>query len=104
MPLYLVIHGERTEQEGEVRPPSRLLDLAQASKADGTPRWLRAWSPDLHDDRIFSLWEAVDAAEIMAALDRFGFLDDRSATPMRVREWGPDDVLASDSAGPSGEA
>lgn len=95
MALYLVIHSEREEGEDAARPPTRLLDLARASIVDGTPRWLKAWSPDLHDDRIFSLWEARDGNEILAALERFGFLDDRTATAHRVREWGPEDVLAS---------
>jgi len=94
MALYLVIHSGAETGSGEARPPSRLLELARASAAEGTsPRWLKAWSPDLHDDRIFSLWEARDAAEIEAALARYGFLDDRAAKPLRVREWGPEDVL-----------
>ena len=94
MALYLVIHTP-ADDDGTVRAPSRLRDLAAASAADARPRWLRAWSPDLHDDRIFSLWEAEDAAEIHGALARYGFLDDRDAQPLRVREWGPSDILAA---------
>jgi hypothetical protein len=32
---------------------------------------------------------------VQAALTEFGFLDDMDATPLRVREWGPEDVLAA---------
>jgi hypothetical protein len=67
-----------------------------ASVSDGrSPRWLRTWSPDLHDDRIFTLWDAENADEVRSALEEYGFLDDMNATPLRVREWGPDDVLAA---------
>jgi len=97
MALYLVIHSATKEETGEPRPPSRLADLARRSRdGERPPRWLRSWSPDLHDDRIFSLWEATDAAEIKAALTRYGFLDDREAEPLRVTEWDPEDVLAAE--------
>ncbi len=97
MALYLVVHSPQPAGEETVRAPSRLAELARASSEAGTsPRWLRTWSPDLHDDRIFSLWEATDAAEIRGALERFGFLDDMAAEPLRVREWGPDEVLAAE--------
>jgi hypothetical protein len=97
MALYLVVHSPSQEQEGDdaVRPPTRLRELAEATTQPGaSPRWIKAWSPDLHDDRIFTLWEAESAEAIRGALTRFGFLDDFEAKPMRVREWGPDDVLA----------
>lgn len=96
MALYLVIHTPVDPDDETVRAPSRMVDLARASiEAGASPRWLKAWSPDLHDDRIFSLWEAQDAAEIQAMLQRFGFLDHLAAQPLRVQEWGPADVLAS---------
>jgi hypothetical protein len=79
------------------RPPTRLRELAEISANDRrSPRWLKAWTPDLLDDRIFTLWDAQSASEVQAALDDFGFLDDMDATPLRVREWGPGDVLAAD--------
>ena len=97
MSLDLVVHTPNEVEDGTVRAPTRLLELARASTAeDASPRWLRAWSPDLHDDRIFSLWEARNAAEIRSALERFGFLDDMTAEPLLVREWGPADVLAAE--------
>lgn len=105
MALYLVVHGAKREEEaeaGRVSPPSRLEELARRSlesedspEGDRAPRWLKTWSPDLHDDRIFSLWEAADAAAVRDALESFGFLDDRDVEPLRVREWGPADVIAA---------
>ncbi|MFN8591419.1 MAG: hypothetical protein U0031_08165 [Thermomicrobiales bacterium] len=98
MALYLVIHSPRAEDEesGEVRPPSRLPELARASlAAAASPKWLKTWSPDLHDDRIFTLWEARSGDDVRRTLEEFGFLDDMEATPMRVKEWGPEDVIAA---------
>jgi hypothetical protein len=93
--LYLVVHSPKPEAEEEVRPPTRLRELAEASTGDvDGPRWIKAWSPDLHDDRIFTLWQATSAEDVHAALTEFGFLDDFDAVPLRVREWGPADVLA----------
>ncbi len=94
MALYLVVHAPGDSAGESVRPPTRLRELAEASAPDRpSPRWLKTWSPDLHDDRIFTLWEAQDADEVRSALTEFGFLDDMDATPLRVREWGPEDVL-----------
>jgi hypothetical protein len=93
---YLVVHTPSEREVELVRPPTRLRELAEASTTTGrSPRWLRAWSPDLHDDRIFSLWDAENADEVLSALAEFGFLDDMDAIPLRVREWGPEDVLAA---------
>ena len=95
MALYLVVHTPREDEDGGVQAPTRLADLARdSSDAGASPRWLKAWSPDLHDDRIFSLWESADAATITAALTRYGFLDHMDAQPLRVEEWGPAEVLA----------
>jgi hypothetical protein len=95
MALYLVIHTPRVETENSVRPPTRLRELAEGSLADGrSPRWIKSWTPDLHDDRIFTLWEALDADAVRSALAEFGFLDDMDSIPLRVKEWGPEDVLA----------
>ena len=59
MAHYLVVHTPSEREVEPVRPPTRLRELAEASTTTGrSPRWLRAWSPDLHDDRIFSLWDA----------------------------------------------
>ncbi len=96
MALYLVVHAPIHAEGDSVRPPTRLRELAEAS-APGrpSPRWLKSWSPDLHDDRIFTLWDAQSADEVRSALAEYGFLDDMDATPLRVREWGPEDVLSA---------
>jgi hypothetical protein len=97
MALYLVVHNPRPEAETRVSRPTRLRELAEASEqSSATPRWLKAWSPDLHDDRIFTLWEAKSANEILEALDEYDFLDEMDAAAMQVREWGPQEVLAAE--------
>ena len=96
MARYLVVHTPREGEVETVRPPTRLRELAEVStRVSGSVRWLKTWSPDLQDDRIFTLWDAGNADEVLAALAEFGFLDDMDATPLRVREWGPVDVLAA---------
>jgi len=90
---YLVIHTPNEERPDEARPPTQLAKLAaRHGNVDSHPRWIRAWSPDLHDERIFSLWDAVNAEQIMMTIREFGFLDDMDAHPISVREWGPADV------------
>jgi hypothetical protein len=91
---YLVIHTPRDPDAERPQPPSRLLDLAKIHGQKGArPRWIRTWSPDLHDDRIFSYWEADTAAEILSTIAAFSFLDEMDATAINVREWGPSDVI-----------
>ena len=64
MALYLVVHTPNERGIEPVRPPTRLRALAEASVSNGrSPRWLKTWSPDLHDDRIFTLWDAENADE-----------------------------------------
>jgi hypothetical protein len=93
---YLVIHTPIASEEEIARKPSDLLGLAEmASQPRANPRWLRTYSPDLCDDRLFTLWEATNAAEIVATLEKFGFLDNMTAQPLRVNAWGPEDVLAN---------
>ncbi len=97
MALYLVVHSPVDRDDTAVLPPTRMLDLAREVGGEGaSPRWLKVWSPDLHDDRIFSLWDADDAASISATLDRYGFLSHMDAQAIRVEEWGPADVIAAE--------
>ena len=104
MARYLVVHTPRPEEETAVHPPTRMLDLARDHGQPGSqPRWLKAWSPDLHDDRVFTLWEASNAAEIRAVLEHYAFLVENDAHVVRVQEWGPDDVLASEIGGDADE-
>ena len=94
MTTYLVIHTPIESNEQDVKPPTDLTGLATAHGAeDANPRWLRAWSPDLSDDRIFSLWEAKNAGEIVLVLERYGFLDQMDYAAIPVHEWGPADIL-----------
>ncbi len=96
MATYLVIHTPVESEEEMAHKPSDLLGLARsATEARANPRWLRTFSPDLNDDRLFTFWEADNAAEIHAMLERYSFLNNMSAHPIRVSEWGPVDVLAS---------
>lgn len=98
MARYLVIHTPVETEPGEDRPPTRLVDLARSHAGDqARPRWLRAWSPDLHDERLFTLWDASSADEILKTIRAFGFLDNMDSQAINVREWGPEDVLAAET-------
>jgi len=102
MPIYLVVHTPRNNDPSEVYPPSRMVDLAREhGHEDAQPRWLRTWSPDLHDERIFTLWEAVTAEHIREVMERYGFLSEMEAHAVCVQEWGPADVLAGDAGEPT---
>lgn len=96
MALYLAVHTPiETEDDDAVHQPTDLHGLAmKAGDKSASPRWLKAWSPDLHDDRIFTLWDADDAETILSTLQRFGFLDHMETKAFQVTEWGPDQVLA----------
>jgi hypothetical protein len=94
MARYLVIHTPDEPDELVVRQPTEMLGLAKAHGGENaSPRWLKTWSPDLHDDRIFTLWDACNVAEISTVLSRFGFLDHMGVQALRVQEWGPEEVL-----------
>jgi hypothetical protein len=94
---YLVVHAPTDPDDPTIRKPSDMLGLAQEAGAENaSPRWLKTWSPDLHDDRIFTLWEAEDAAEIQVAVRKYGFLDHMDVQALRVQEWGPEDVLTAE--------
>ena len=95
MALYLVEHTPREDDDETVGSPNDLIGLARHSlEAHHGARWLSTFSPDLHDDRHFSLWDATSAAEIEAVMARFGFLNDLDTKAFVVRQWGPDDVIA----------
>ena len=95
MALYLVEHIPHEVDDDAVSQPTDLIGLARhAVGATHGARWLSTFSPDLHDDRHFSLWEASSAAEIEDVMTRFGFLTDSDIKAFVVRQWGPDDVIA----------
>lgn len=94
MTTYLVIHTPIESNEHDLKPPTDMAGLASAHGLEGSsPRWIRAWSPDMSDDRIFSLWNANNAGEIVLVLERYGFLDQMNYDAVPVHEWGPDEIL-----------
>ncbi|MFL5760861.1 MAG: hypothetical protein ACJ789_14140 [Thermomicrobiales bacterium] len=94
MARYLVVHTPIDADDETLRQPTNMLELAKQHGNDhSSPRWLKTWSPDLHDDRIFTLWDALNADDISRVLTRFGFLDHMSVQALRVEEWGPEEVL-----------
>ncbi|MGC4191879.1 MAG: hypothetical protein QM589_12075 [Thermomicrobiales bacterium] len=98
MTRYLVIHTPRTEDDGRIHPPTRLPELARDHGKEGaSPRWITTFSPDLHDDRMVSMWEAKNASDIQQVIFDYGFLDNYEAHAIAVREWGPDEVLAAEN-------
>lgn len=99
MALFLVVHTSKEEDDVGIRPPTRMLDLArEAGAQDASPRWMSTLTPDLHDDRIFTLWDAESGDEILTALERYEFLNHMSAQPLRVQQWGPAEVIAAEGA------
>ena len=100
MTLYLAVHTPIDPEDETLQMPTDLQGLATRHGADGAfPRWLRAWSPDLHDDRIFTLWDADDAESIRNVLTEFGFLNNMETTAFQVTEWGPEAVISSQAVG-----
>jgi len=92
MPRYLAIHAPPVEPVEESGPPA---DLPGLSRLAGPTRWLRTYTPDLHDDRHVSLWEAESADAIRTVMADFHFFVEMETAVFRVHEWGPDDVLAA---------
>jgi hypothetical protein len=94
MAIYLAVHTPLEAEDDSVHQPTDLHGLAlKAGDKSASPRWLKAWSPDLHDERIFTMWEADNAESIINILKRFGFLDNMETKAFQVTEWGPDTVL-----------
>lgn len=95
MAIYLVEHIPFEAEEDSVSQPTDLDGLARYSlNATHGARWLTTFSPGLHDERHFSLWEASGVDEIRTVMARFGFLSDGVVKAFVVRQWGPEDVLA----------
>ena len=91
MARYLAIHNPAPDPTDQPAPPADLPGLARAT---GAARWLRTYTPDLHDDRHVSLWEADTAEDVRAAMAEYHFFVEAVTTVFRVHEWGPEDVLA----------
>ena len=98
MPLYMTVHTPPAEDDSQtVHAPTDLHGLAlEAGDVNASPRWLKTYSPDLHDDRLFSLWESEEAESIRNAMKTFGFLQEMETVVFQVTEWGPDDVLTTE--------
>lgn len=95
MPLYLVVHTPKSDvTEDTVFPPSKLEDLAKDhSGADARTRWIKTLSPDVHDERHFSMWEAKSAEDILEVMDRYHFMSEMDHHPIAVQEWDSQSVL-----------
>lgn len=94
MPLYLVVHTPRKEDEDKLFPPTKMIDMARDHGGENErTRWLRTWSPDLHDERHFTLWSASSAEDINEVMRRYNFLLEMDGEPVCVQEWTPADVL-----------
>jgi hypothetical protein len=97
MTRYMVIHEMNEGSEDHSRPPTRLKELARDLGHDGAqPQWLSTYTPDLNEDRMVSMWEAVNAEQVRTAIETYGFLDHLTPKVFAVREWGPEDVLAAE--------
>lgn len=99
MPLYLVVHTPKDIDDDTVFPATRMEDMARDhGKAGERTRWIKAFSPDLHDERHFTLWEAASAEDIREVMERYHFLVEMDSHPICVQEWTPEDVTAAENA------
>ncbi len=97
MALYLVVHTPNQDDPAATAPPTRLVELARAAGGvETSARWISTLTPDLQDERIFTLWEADDPEKILSVMERYGFLNHMAAQPIRVQQWGPSEVLAAE--------
>lgn len=101
MALYMAVHTPRETDDETIHAPTDLHGLAlEAGDPNASPRCIKTFSPDLHDDRIFTLWEAEDAESIRSTMKLYTFLLEMEAKVFQVTEWGPDHVLTTE-LGPS---
>lgn len=98
MPMYIVVHTPKQDiDEKIVFPPTKLNDLARDHSAeDSRTRWVKTLSPDLHDERHFSLWEAKCADDILEVMERYHFMSEMEHHPIAVSEWDPQTVIAAE--------
>lgn len=95
MPLYLVVHTPKTDVDEEaIFPPTKLEDLARDHAGEESrTRWIKTFSPDLRDERHFTLWSAKNAEDILEVMDRYDFMSEMEHHPIAVQEWDPQSVL-----------
>lgn len=97
MALYLVVHTPKDPEGDEVFPPTNLADLAREhAGSDARTRWIKTLSPDLHDERHFTMWEARSAEDILEVMERYHFMSEMEHHPIAVQEWDPQTVLAAE--------
>lgn len=98
MPLYIVVHTPREDvPEDEVYPPTRLAELARDhATEDAHTRWIKTFSPDLNDERHFTLWSARNAQDIREVMERYHFMSEMEHHPIAVQEWDPQTVLEAE--------
>lgn len=98
MPLYLVVHTPKENVDEEsVFPPSNLKDLARDHAGeDARTRWIKTLSPDLHDERHFTLWQARSSEDILEVMERYHFMSEMDNHPIAVQEWDPQSVLEAE--------
>ena len=98
MPLYLVVHTPKEDVDDDtVFPPSNLADLARDhAGADANTRWIKTLSPDLHDERHFSLWDAKKSEDILEVMERYHFMSEMDHHPIAVQEWDSESVLSAE--------
>lgn len=97
MPLYLVVHTPKDAEGDAVFPPTNLTELARDhAGADARTRWIKTLSPDLHDERHFTMWEARSAEDILEVMERYHFMSEMEHHPIAVQEWDPQTVLAAE--------
>jgi hypothetical protein len=94
----MAVHSpQESNDDATVYSPTDLHGLAlEAGDVNASPRWLKTFSPDLHDDRMFTIWESEDAESIRSAMKIYGFLQEMETKVFQVTEWGPDDVLTTE--------
>lgn len=95
MPMYLVMHTPKTDIDEEtVFPPTNLAAMARDHAGDDArTRWVKTLSPDLHDERHFSIWDAKSADDIFEVMERYNFMIEMDHHPIAVQEWDPQTVL-----------
>ncbi len=98
MPMYIVVHTPKEiADDAEPFPPTKLAELARDHAGEGArTRWIKTLSPDLNDERHFTLWEAKNAQDILEVMDRYHFMSEMEHHPIAVQEWDPSAVLAAE--------
>lgn len=95
MPLYIVVHTPREDvADDELFPPTNLAELVRDHAGeDANTRWIKTFSPDLNDERHFTLWNSRNAQDILEVMERYHFMSEMDHKAIAVQEWNPQTVL-----------